>query len=100
LQSVAGIYCIADNATGKLYIGSAYGAEGIWGRWRLYSYAPHGNNKELIELLAQKGPNYATNFVFSVLEICDILSSNEDVISRESHWKNVLLTRKFGYNSN
>ena len=34
LSNVAGVYVIADQATGKLYVGSATGDEGIWGRWR------------------------------------------------------------------
>ena len=37
LSNVAGVYVIADRATGKLYVGSATGDEGIWGRWRTYS---------------------------------------------------------------
>lgn len=32
LSSVKGIYMIIDGNTGKLYVGSAYGEEGIWGR--------------------------------------------------------------------
>ncbi len=100
LRSVAGVYAISDKASGRIYVGSAYGTEGIWGRWRLYSEAPHGFNKELIELLKKEGDIYSENFRFSILEICDILSSQDEVIGRESHWKESLLTREYGYNSN
>jgi hypothetical protein len=37
LASVAGVYLVADTSCGKLYVGSAYGAEGIWGRWGAYA---------------------------------------------------------------
>ena len=100
LESVAGVYLISDKATGKLYVGSAYGAEGIWGRWRLYSVVPHGENKELKLVLEEKGGAYASNFRFSVLEICDLLASRDEVVARETHWKEALLSRTFGYNSN
>lgn len=100
LCSIAGVYAISDRASGRIYVGSAYNTEGIWGRWRLYSQAPHGFNKELINLLTKEGDVYSKNFRFSILEICDILSSKDEVIRRESHWKESLLTRKYGYNSN
>lgn len=28
-----GVYLISDTYTGKLYVGSAYNENGIWGRW-------------------------------------------------------------------
>ena len=60
----------------------------------------HGGNKEIKALLKNKGYNYSSNFQFSILEICDLNASKDYIISRESHWKNVLLTRKFGLNKN
>ena len=33
LSSVNGVYLIKDKVSGKLYIGSAYGDKGIYGRW-------------------------------------------------------------------
>ena len=36
LSSISGIYLILDKKTGKQYIGSAYGENGIWGRWENY----------------------------------------------------------------
>ena len=60
---------------------------------------PRGN-KELRELLRDKGNDYANNFQFSLIEVCDINADNDYIISRESHWKDVLLTREFGLNWN
>jgi hypothetical protein len=48
LSTVKGIYLITDN-NNKLYVGSAYGVEGIWGRWKEYvNTNGHGNNIALI----------------------------------------------------
>ena len=37
LSAVNCIYIITDRKTGKNYIGSTYGKEGIWGRWKEYA---------------------------------------------------------------
>ena len=55
----------------------------------------------MVELIKEKGMEYAlANFYFSVLEIIKFDSPDEDILQREAHWKNVMLTRKFGYNKN
>lgn len=100
LSSVAGVYLITDVVNGKQYVGSAYGNNGLWGRWSEYSYTGHGNNKELRRLLKQKGNEYSKNFQFSILEIADTHASKHDVLKRESHWKDVLRSYEFGYNEN
>ena len=100
LSSVAGVYLIADKSSGKLYVGSATGQGGIWQRWAEYATNLHGNNRQLIELKKQFGDVHFENFYFSILEIADTHSSENEILVRESHWKNVLLTRQFGYNDN
>lgn len=101
LANVAGIYLITDNSTGKQYVGSACGGDGILGRWRAYINNGHGGNAELKAILNLKGKKYAeTNFQYSILEVCDLNASKQFVIDRESHWKNVLRTRQFGMNRN
>ena len=98
LDNVAGVYLIVDDKTGKQYVGSAYGDAGIWQRWSAYAATGHGGNKELKQLLAEKGDEYSLNFLFTVLEVVDLNASKEFVLGRESHWKDVLLTRRYGYN--
>jgi len=66
----------------------------------MYATFGHGGNKELRQLLRAKGDEYANNFQFSLLEVCDINANPDYIISRESHWKDVLLTREFGLNRN
>jgi hypothetical protein len=100
LKSVAGIYLVTDKSCGKQYVGSAYGIDGLWGRWCLYALFPHGNNTELKDLLKQRGDAHAEHFQFSILEICDVKMAKEEVFARESHWKSTLCSRLFGYNSN
>jgi hypothetical protein len=101
LANVAGVYVIADRCTGKLYVGSATGGEGIWSRWCAYSETGHGDNAELIDLLQKEKDRYAENFQFGVLEIADTHATTDDVLRRESHWKDLLLSRvPHGYNAN
>ena len=100
LCNVAGVYVIVDKKTGKHYVGSANGGEGIWQRWVCYSKDGHGGNKELKQILAEKGIDYVTNFQYSILEVCDINSKDDHIKGREKHWKDVLCTREFGYNKN
>ncbi len=42
LSSVAGVYLIMDQVSGLQYIGSAYGKDGILGRWMNYARNGHG----------------------------------------------------------
>ena len=100
LSNVKGIYLIMDEVTGKQYVGSAYGDECIWHRWAEYARNGHGGNVELKELLKENGEDYKFNFKYSVLEICNMSLGNEYILSRENHWKEVLMTRQFGLNRN
>ena len=81
-------------------MGSAYGDECIWQRWANYSNTGHGGNAELRELLRNNGENYKYNFKYSILEVCNMNLGNEYIIERETYWKEVLLSRKFGLNKN
>lgn len=100
LSNVSGVYIITDTHTGKQYVGSACGGDGLWQRWIAYANSGHGGNKELKELLQSNGKDYVHYLQFSVLEVCDLNASQEYVFDRETHWKNVLCSRKFGYNQN
>jgi hypothetical protein len=103
LSHVKGVYLIADASNGKAYVGSATGAEGIWQRWEMYAAIGHGWNVQLCELLdviKGKGAEHASNFRYSILEIADSHATVEFIKDRESHWKRILLTGTWGYNSN
>lgn len=100
LSNVKGIYLIVDTHTGRQYVGSAYGDDCLWQRWSNYAKDGHGGNVELRELLKANGAEYRYHFKYSILEVCNMNLGNEYIISRESHWKEVLLTRQFGLNLN
>lgn len=100
LSNVKGIYLIADKQTGKQYVGSAYGDECIWQRWSAYAKDGHGGNWELKSLLEARGEKYKYNFKYSILEVCNMNLGKDYIIDRETYWKEVLQTRKFGLNQN
>ena len=105
-----GVYLITDKKTGKLYVGSAYGKNGILGRWETYLKSGYDKNemengkypnKNLRELVKEKGMTYIKdNFQYSILETFTEDVSDEYIISRETWWKEALQSRKFGYNAN
>lgn len=110
LKSRKGVYLISDRLTGKQYVGSAYGKDGIFGRWMVYltsGYDKNENengkypNKKLRNLVKKESLAYIQeNFQYSILETFTDDVSDEYIIARESYWKEILLTREFGYNAN
>lgn len=100
LSNVSGVYLITDTKTGRLYVGSATGVGGIWQRWTDYSCNGHGGNRDIKNILNEKGEDYSANFQYTVLEIADTHASLDDVLQRESYWKKVLCSREHGYNAN
>ncbi len=100
LSNVKGVYLISDIATGKLYVGSAYGDQAFWTRWTNYIETGHGGNVLLKEILGNNSIEYAENFCFSILEIMKMGTDDEHIIKREAYWKDILLSRSFGYNKN
>ncbi|RMF34990.1 MAG: GIY-YIG nuclease family protein [Alphaproteobacteria bacterium] len=89
-----GIYLIFDESDRRMYVGSAYGAENILGRWLAYARDGHGGNREL----RGRDPR---NFRFSILERLGPDLSAEEVVVRENTWKTRLHTRRpFGLNLN
>lgn len=100
LSMVKGIYMIVDGNTGKLYIGSAYGDDGIWGRWSSYANSFHGGNLELKKLFEEYGENYFEKFKYIILHILPMKISDKEIIELESKYKNRFLTKEFGWNDN
>jgi hypothetical protein len=99
LSAVAGVYLILAETTGQLYVGSASGAEGIWGRWREYAKTGHGNNQSLKALISPDGP-YPSAFRFSILQIVPKSMTREDVVERETRLKAKLGCLAHGLNLN
>lgn len=101
LSAVKGVYLITDTNTGKLYVGSAYGESGIWGRWCDYiNTNGHGGNKSLAELI-KKDKDYASKyFQFSILMLLPKTVTADEAIAKEQLFKRKLGTNAFGLNNN
>jgi hypothetical protein len=100
LANMKGVYLITDLATGKLYVGSATGGDGLWQRWCSYVATGHGGNRDLKAILGEHGTDYVQNFQYSLLEVADSRATDEYVLARESFWKDVVASRVHGYNAN
>lgn len=93
LEANAGIYRIVDMSNGAVYIGSAYGYEGLWGRWSNYAKTGHGGNK----LLKDRDPD---NFQWSIVRTVSRSMSERDVIKIEAVEKQKHGSRVHGLNDN
>lgn len=100
LSATKGVYLINDSKSGKLYVGSAYGEDGIWGRWMSYvSTGGHGGNKSLKDLV-QRNSDYANNFKFSILMLLPSTITAAEAIQKEKLFKNKLGAISSGLNNN
>jgi hypothetical protein len=99
LSSIAGIYLITELNSGQQYVGSAYGADGLLGRWRSYAQTGHGDNRQLRELLQRK-PSAVRDFQFSILRAMPISLTKDEVLESERVYKRKLGSRAHGLNSN
>ena len=88
LQSQKGVYLMRDTNTNKLYVGAAYGSDGLWQRWISYIHTDgSGGNVELLKLL-KNDPQYGLKyFVFSVLETFSSMADDKTILDREQWWK-------------
>lgn len=99
LSSISGVYVILDEVEGLQYVGSAYGTDGLWGRWRTYANRPSGGNILLKKLLSKAQSRYK-NFRFSILRVLEPGAQKDDVIAQEQITKEKLGSRAFGLNDN
>mgnify|MGYP000066642462 FL=1 len=100
LSSVNAIYLIVDRENGRQYVGSAYGKDGLLGRWAHYVDSLHGDNKLMKELLCNYPQRYKY-FQFSILQLLPKTATPDDVIHTETLWKKKLLTYEpLGMNAN
>lgn len=99
LSSVNAVYLIVDTETGQQYVGSAYGENGLLGRWSCYISTLHGGNKLMKEVLCSHPDRYQS-FQFSILQILPKTITQDEIIHIESLWKKKLLSARFGMNEN
>ncbi len=94
LRAVGGVYLLVHRETGDMYVGSASGADGLYGRWISYRDG-HGGNVGLRELGAD-----AAEFDVSILETAGTGIGIDGVLQLEARWKTKLGTRLRGLNRN
>jgi hypothetical protein len=99
LSAVAGVYMILAQSSGDQYVGSAYGLDGIWGRWSQYAANGHGGNPKLRALLDSDNA-YPDSFRFSILQVLPKTTTAPEVIRWESQYKAKLGSRATGLNLN
>lgn len=99
LSAVAGIYIIVDTMSGKQYIGSASGKEGLLGRFKTYAKNPDGGNTELKKLI-DANPLHAKMLQYTLLETLPISLTGKEVLAREELYKKKLGSRLYGLNIN
>lgn len=97
--TVSGVYLILDSETGDQYVGSAYGDEGVWGRWSQYAKNGHGGNARLRKLV-KDGSDYPAAFRYSLLQVLPRTHTKNEVIRWEVLYKKKLGSRAFGLNLN
>lgn len=101
LSAIKGVYLITDTHTGKLYVGSAYGDSGIWGRWSEYvATNGHGGNISLLKLIETDAEYANKYFQFSILLLLPKTCTPDLAVSKEQLFKRKLGTNSFGLNEN
>ena len=102
LENQKAVYLITDKGSGKLYVGSAYGENGmLLKRWTDYVGNGHGGNKLLKAVIEDFGMDYvANNFQYSILENYNARVDKRIILERESWWKETLGSKVFGLNAN
>ena len=95
LRNARGVYVLTCPRTKELYVGSAYGTDGFFGRWMEYVTTGHGGN---VQLRSREPIDYQV----AILEVAGSSQNSEDIIAMENVWKEKLQTREkgFGLNSN
>ena len=112
LSSVNGVYLVVDPIDHKQYIGSASGAEGIYGRWKTYAetqgrggVGTDEGNKRLVEHL-KSNPGRYLKLQYSILDTLhrtgNELRDRKAALDLESSYKEKLDTRNLetGLNAN
>lgn len=102
LENQKAVYLITDNYSGKHYVGSAYGDNGmLFQRWSNYINNGHGGNKLLKEIIEEQGFDYIKrNFQYSILENYNSRVDKDKILKREVWWKETLGSKAFGLNAN
>jgi len=98
LSRVGGVYLITNTMNGELYVGSATGAQGIWGRWSDYAASGHGGNKFLKEAMETEHVQLPQSFQYTILTTFPAALDKHEQIAHEHLWMKKLGTKAHGLN--
>ncbi|MEE1143431.1 MAG: GIY-YIG nuclease family protein [Bacteroidales bacterium] len=90
LSSCNCIYVISDSKSEKLYVGSTYNTQGIWGRWIDYAKKGHGDNVELMKLCEKDSEYPKKYFQWSILQTLPLNIKQDKAVNIETKWKEKL----------
>ncbi len=93
LRSSGGVYLLTCPRTKELYVGSATGEEGFWGRWQNYVQTGHGGNLGL----KSRDPS---DYQISILEVAGTSATPDDILTMEGRWQSKLQCLEMGLNKN
>lgn len=93
LKSSCGVYLLTCPKTKEVYVGSATGEEGFWGRWQDYIQTGHGDNVAL----KSRDPS---DYQFSILEVAGSSATPEEIRTMEGRWQSKLQSLEMGLNRN
>ena len=93
LKNSRGVYLLTCPKTKELYVGSATGKEGFWGRWEEYFQTGHGGN---VALKSREPSDYQV----SILEVAGTSATVTDITAMEGRWQCKLQSMRMGLNRN
>jgi len=94
LRACGGVYLLVHRERANVYVGSAAGADGFFGRWRSYQDG-HGGNVAMRELDGD-----AKDYDVSILETAGSGQDEHAILRLEERWKVKLGSRLHGLNRN
>ena len=94
LRACGGVYLLVHRERADIYVGSASGAEGFFGRWLSYQDG-HGGNVALRELDGEP-----CDYDVSILETAGSGQDERAILQLEERWKAKLASRLHGLNRN
>lgn len=83
----------------QCYVGKADGERGVLGRWEAYARDGHGGNLALRDAL-ELDPAQPERYTFSLLRVFGSNTPPAQIDAAEKHYKEALMTRRFGLNRN
>ena len=100
LMSINAIYMIIDKTTGKQYIGSAYGEDGLYGRWETYVNTEGTGNNVMLKELNDGDKEHYLNYSFHILRVLPHSMDVAEIIKLESMYKEIYMSKIYGLNKN